>query len=218
MVGLLLKDLHILKGQKKFLYIILIVGVMTFLSGVDSSFLIGYITFMFVMFSLTTLTYDEYENGMQFLLTLPFIRKAYVAEKYLFSISAAIIGGIFGILFSFILKTINSNFTIATGVELFGVFASDLFLMGVVIMLTIPLVIKFGAEKGRVLLISAICCISLAIYGSIKVFRGFVSLEQITSFCENNSIILMILGILIYILGFIISYHSSRKILEEKEF
>ena len=36
-----------------------------------------------LIFAITTISYDEFDNGLAFLMTLPVTRKQYVAEKYL---------------------------------------------------------------------------------------------------------------------------------------
>ena len=40
-------------------------------------------TIVTAIFAITTISYDEFDNGLAFLMTLPVTRKQYVAEKYL---------------------------------------------------------------------------------------------------------------------------------------
>ena len=82
MKGLLIKDFKLLKNQKQFF---LIIGLITFMFLVTNDspyFTITYATMMFSMFTMSTISYDEYDNGAAYLFSLPISRKGYVAEKY----------------------------------------------------------------------------------------------------------------------------------------
>lgn len=81
MRGLLIKDLKLMRNQKMFLVILILLG-LVFLFTQDNSYTaIGYMTMMCAMFSVTTFTYDEIDNGNAYLFTLPFSRKDYVKEN-----------------------------------------------------------------------------------------------------------------------------------------
>lgn len=94
MKGLLIKDIKLMKNQKNFFFIMLFVAVAMLFAEFDSSFVVSYFTMIASMFVLSTISYDEYDNGYAFLFTMPFARKAYVKEKYMFSI---LMGGCAGI-------------------------------------------------------------------------------------------------------------------------
>ena len=57
----------------------------------DSLFVISYAAILFTILAISTLSYDEYENGMSFLFTLPFSRNTYVVEKYLFGMLGTVL-------------------------------------------------------------------------------------------------------------------------------
>ena len=87
MKGLFLKDFHYMLLQKSFLILILVIGFALSLTMSDGYyFVIGYLTFMGAILGTMSITMDDQKNGMSFLFTLPFSRKQYAAEKYLFSI------------------------------------------------------------------------------------------------------------------------------------
>lgn len=91
MKGLLIKDFRLLKTRGIFLLLV-VAGYTVFQLGTGSGEAgVGFATLMTGFFSLTTITYDEYENGMPFLFTLPIQRKEYVREKYLFALLVATI-------------------------------------------------------------------------------------------------------------------------------
>lgn len=83
MKGLLIKDYKLLMLQKKtFLLMLLIAICMNFAMQDNPGFIIGYLTFFAALMANTTLSYDEYGNGVLFLLTLPVTGKTYVRSKY----------------------------------------------------------------------------------------------------------------------------------------
>lgn len=150
MKGLFIKDLRLMKNQRNFLVTIVLMFLILVITGVDASFFMGYVPFLLLIVSMTTITYDELENGLAFLMVLPVSRKEYVLEKYL-------LGGLFGIgglavtVVIFIITEENaktsmtweSYLLIATGFLAFVI----LFLS-----LMIPIQLKFGSEKGRLVL------------------------------------------------------------------
>ncbi|MBR5794701.1 MAG: ABC-2 transporter permease [Erysipelotrichaceae bacterium] len=95
MKGLLVKDLRLLLSQSRFYIILLIV---LFVSGTSTqaTFVSGYIAVVFPMFAVSTISYDEYDNGNAFLFTLPFSRKEYVLAKYIFGLLLCVFGNILG--------------------------------------------------------------------------------------------------------------------------
>ena len=92
MKGLLIKDIKLMKNQKTFFTVMTFVGFLFLITQETPYFVITYITTMFSMFTITTLTYDEFENGSAFLFSLPFSRRDYVKEKYLYGIITCALG------------------------------------------------------------------------------------------------------------------------------
>ena len=89
MKGLLIKDFKLMLNQKKFfILIVLILGAIACFLDFDYYFLIGYFMFICSLFTISTISYDEFDNGNAFLFTLPFSRSRYVEEKYCFGILA----------------------------------------------------------------------------------------------------------------------------------
>lgn len=218
MKGFMIKDIKLLLGQQKFFLIILLVGFMTIVSGMEASFFVGYITFMFAMFSLTTLTYDEYDQGMEFLLTLPITRKNYVTEKYIFSVVAAAIGTIFGMLVYLAVHLVRGELTFSMLVELGTISVAEWFITIVMIAVTIPFVLKFGAERGRLVMLSVIICVFLLIYGCYQVLSAIWGAGKITLFIDTYWSLLAAIGVVLILLGLIGSYVGSIRCLSRKEF
>ena len=70
MKGLLIKDFRLLKGQVYFLLIVTVCVIVFMING-SEAFGVAYVCSMVALLSLTTVSYDEYENGSAFLFTLP---------------------------------------------------------------------------------------------------------------------------------------------------
>ena len=82
MKGLLVKDFKLMKGQKNFFLIIAAIAASTAFFSDDTSFFMGFLPFILSMFALSTISYDEFDNGNAFLFTLPISRTGYTIEKY----------------------------------------------------------------------------------------------------------------------------------------
>lgn len=147
MKGLLIKDLKLLKTQKYFL-IIVAAGCIGFLvAGKAISAVFAYASAIAAMVAVTTINYDENDNGMSFLFTFPVSRKKYVLEKYLFGM----------LLLAFVMAVGSGAAAVisAAKVQFYpqqewyaSIFSS--FLAAVLILsVYIPVQLKFGAEKSR---------------------------------------------------------------------
>ena len=84
MKGLLTKDFRILAGQKRYFTIIILIAAIFLCSGQPAQIIVGYCTMFGMLFTVNTISYDEFDHGYLFLFTLPVTRKDYVLEKYVF--------------------------------------------------------------------------------------------------------------------------------------
>ena len=91
MKGLLIKDYKLMLGQKSFFGMEALMSVLYLAIYKDPTFAVVFITVMCTMFTISTLSYDEYENGMAYLFTLPISRNTYVLEKYAFALVNCIV-------------------------------------------------------------------------------------------------------------------------------
>ena len=150
MKGLLIKDFKLLKGQKQFFAAVLIVMTVFLMTSTSLSFVISYITVMMGMLTLTTIGYDEHENGMGYLFTLPVSRKGYVREKYLFGIMTtlpvlAVVSAI-----AFLVSGIRHiDFSVE---EWGGAIMGSMLIVTMMLSLLIPIELKFGAERSRIVM------------------------------------------------------------------
>ena len=81
---MLTKDFRILAGQKRYFTIIILIALIFLCSGQPAQIIVGYCTMFGMLFTVNTISYDEFDHGYLFLFTLPVTRKDYVLEKYVF--------------------------------------------------------------------------------------------------------------------------------------
>ena len=146
MTGLIVKDICLLKQRKT--TFILFLGISFFLSlSMDASFLVTYVSMVGVILAASTISLDEYDNGYSFLMTLPIDAKTYVLEKYSFC-SIALAGSW---VLALVLQVISNTVQHVQG-ALKEMFVLDLIYIPIFLLILcfyIPVLIKFGAEKGR---------------------------------------------------------------------
>ena len=70
MKGLLIKDLRLLGGQKTFFGALIVIAAGMTLFTEDTTFAVGFLALVASMFSLSSISYDEMDNGNAFLFCL----------------------------------------------------------------------------------------------------------------------------------------------------
>ena len=106
MKGLLIKDFRLAFINIRILCIVAAVIFLIVGCGDEDGieFIVYFVTAMCMMMVITTISYDDSDNGLAFLLTLPVSRKTYVTEKYIF----AFLGGYGGFFLSFAIAVLYS--------------------------------------------------------------------------------------------------------------
>lgn len=149
MSGLFEKDFRLLKQRKSTLIIFIVLAfVMSF--SMDSSFLISYFSMMGFFIAISTISYDEFENGFSFLMTLPITPRLYVIEKYLFGAVSMITFAASAMIIQFFSNTIRQVPYVLTDMLLGALLYLPIFLL--IMGFYIPVHLKFGAEKSRLVL------------------------------------------------------------------
>lgn len=210
MKGLLIKDLAILKQQSRSLIAIVLIAVFMMMAEKNVNFVISYVNILFVMFGITTLNYDAFDNGFTFLFTLPITKKMYVAEKYLFSLMCVATGIILSVVFIFAVGQMSSE---AVGFLVGYVWFAVIFLS-----LLLPIELKFGPEKGRVAMI-VLFAIIMSLAFVVKKLAGEMDFTKLVYFLETSSKgVLIAIGCVTVVAIMVISYLISCRIMEKKEF
>ncbi len=216
MLGLIEKDLRLTLKRKQTLMVFFVMALIMGLS-MDGSFIIGYLTMFASIVAIGTISYDEFDNGFSFLMTLPFGRKTYVREKYLFSLMLAAIAWCFGIILCCVENAIRQNGAIRAD-ELPKLFAFiPLMYLSAAIM--IPLQLKFGSEKSRIVLFIIFGILAALLFGGARTSVGTKILGRLVEVLDQMSsavVLAVIVAVCMLLAGG--SYYCSIKIMEKKEF
>ncbi len=220
MSGLIVKDINLLKSQKTTLLVMLFMIFALPVMGMGIEFTMGYTAFVFVVLITGTLSYDEFDRGMSFLMTLPVERKTYVREKYLLGI----ISVAFGLTLSAVVNAVM-NYQ-----ELFGAGQSIAefvgYIFGIFLAITIvwdvmlPMQIKFGAEKSRICLLFVTAVCAFVIYMGQKLIEsGKANVSGLVKWLNGLSELqILSICLILAVIAFMISYRISVSIIEKKEY
>ena len=214
MSGLIEKDLCMLFQNKKFLILYFLLMLVMFLNG-DASFLVFFCGFFGLMIASSSIGYDEYDNGYPFLFTLPITRREYVKEKYVLTFLLVLLFWGFGMLLSMIKMFIDPlTFSYQQ------VYAAGIYLVYVIFLmfLILPIYLKYGGEKGRIVIILAV----LICLCPIVVFLNFMpagEVNRLILWSQQLPVWAYIIGLgMLWILAGFFSYRLSVRIMQHKQF
>lgn len=217
MKGLLIKDLRLMKMQKNFFILMIVIGIGLVLAGNEISFTLGFLSFVISLFSISTISYDEFDNGYPFLFTLPISRSLYVKEKYVLSLILGLGSLILATVICAIITLFKNN------IPLFDLLMMALMILPYIILvqaIMIPFQLKFGVERGRIAIIGVLGAIILL---GILIFQGLKILKiNFAVIVKQISVLdIRVLGLILIILAMMILFISliiSIKIMKQKEF
>lgn len=210
MLGLIKKDFLLIKANSKSMAIIFVIYLMLAFQGTfDVTFIVPLIG---IMLFISTFSYDDFNNWNSYAVTLPDGRKNVVRAKYIASIILTIVLGILSLAIG-----VGIGYAKTNSINLDEIISS---LMGtilssvIIISLLYPIVFKFGATNGRIILFAVVFGIA-GIIGIISNFADMTSVINMVNKLDNYSFIAIPI-ISIILLG--ISYLISNKIYQNKEF
>ena len=217
MTGLLIKDFRLLKVQKNFFALITFILFGQILFAENNFFAISFASLTFSLLSISTVSYDEFDNGKPFLFSLPVTRKGYVLEKYCFGL---ILGGaawFVSTLLVVIVQLIKGNASL-TDLLLPSLAFLPLVLFFLAVML--PIQLKFGSEKGRIVLIGVIGLIFLLGVLAVKAAEALhIDLAFLFNSLSSLSMSALIFGaIAVMLLLLLLSLKISMAVMNRKEF
>ena len=221
MKGLLVKDLKIIMQNKTMLAVLVIIEAVFFVmqEADGMGFVIAYMLMGCGMMALSTVTMDEHDKSMGFLMTMPVSRRDYALEKYVLTFLCMLAGGLaaflpYGLLLS---GEAGRMFTAVMGIVP---------VMVVIQMVALPAQMKFGGEKGRIVLaciFAAVMLVMIAVEKIGKQYGGQPWLRDLVKEVSDGirktgtagavGIAAAVCAVCIWI-----SYLASRRIMEKKEF
>ena len=216
MKGLLLKDMLILKNQKKTMLMIVILGIALSLTMQITS-VIAYFMMLGCMLALGTFAYDEMDNGYSFLFTLPVSRKTYVREKYLFMITWVLICAVFGIICCGILVLTGLGKLENGWSDIPEYTLSMLTVILLIIAVSVPLRVKFGSERSRIVIYIIVGAgLLLGVITSRIAGPAAESAKALIAGLDPAKVIPILAAVSVILL--LISEQITQKIIAKKEF
>lgn len=215
MRGLLEKDICLLKASRQTIVLFFLLAVVLGM-GQTNTFILGYLPFFMIVLLTGTISYDEMDHGFSFLFTLPVDRKTYIREKYVFCMAGTFLALAVAEIIYFASKKVHGiAVQPAENVAMFPVFLAIMF---IAVSAMVPVQVKYGIEKARIV-IAGIC---FAMAGGIlfvqkidngaALKKGFEWIDQISPLTTAMGSLVLSLVLLA------VSYGVSTKIMEKKEF
>ena len=217
MKGLLIKDFRLMKVQKNFFALIMVIGIGMALFSNNTSYTIGFVSFIFSLFSVSTISYDELDNGNAFVFSLPISRKTYAVEKYCF-------GLIMGLGAWLAVSVLATAAGVARGqgsvkellITAFIVLPLVLFMLAVMV----PVMLKFGAERGRIAMVIcfAVVYLTIALLAQSAEQWGTDFLPLLDSLPEIGIGAFLVILVAVTVLILLLSVRMSVGIIKKKEY
>ena len=210
MTGLVKKDLYLSLSMLKSYVLVAVVFALLTLTGIyDISFFVTYLSVMCIMIPVNLFAYDEQARWDKYAAALPSGRAGVVKARYLFTILICL----GSLLFALLLQLIVALFTGARGQA-----RTDLLLSGLLPTaygcfmnaVLLPLLFKFGSQKGRIYLLLALGV------GVGVIFGGLTGLKEMGISLSELTLPLFVLPV-VGLLTLIPSYFLSRRIFFHKD-
>ena len=210
MKSFLIKDFILLKQRKSF-FMVCFLMIVAMIYTKNIVFFIDYFSILAMILAFSTMSYDSHDNGMVFLMTMPNARKNYARAKY--ALCGILLLASWGV--PYLVKVVSS-------------IKADILLDSIIIMpicilicsVMIPVMLKFGAEKGRLVLALG--------FGTLTIIAVVIMKTEILSNLFGLAILEVgnlfgfeILGIaacVVILIGLVVSIIISDKIMEKREF
>ena len=215
MAGLFEKDIRLIMQRKKDLMILILLSVFLAYTQ-EGTFIVSYLPAVATIMIIGTMSYDELDNGYRFLLTLPVTTRIYVIEKYIFCVAGIFMSWILAVVLYFFMGVLHGNkINIVSDIPMLVLFfiATE-----ALVFIVLPMQIKFGIEKSRVVILIVCGAIIGGIIGISKVIDIAGIINKIRWIDRLNIAVLVSGGIFIVFGIGIISCFAGCKIMENKEF
>ena len=215
MKGLFVKDLKLMMLQKNFLLLILaiVIGMMIFTD--DVIFPLGFLSFIVSLFTVSTISYDDFDNGNAFLFTLPITRNHYVSEKYFLGLLLGCIAWVLATVLGIITTVLKDTLPITDLVQ------SSLMILPIMIVvqaIMLPFQLKFGGDKGRIGVLGGLEVITLVIVKGAEAIFNIDLVSLLDNLPTVSMGVLIAIAIIIALLMLLVSMKISLSIMNKKEF
>lgn len=213
MKGLLLKDYYmILKYCRIYGLIVLVFGACSLVNQ-SNLFMLAYPAVLCGINCVTLLSYDERSKWQQYCETLPYTRKQVVDSKYL--LSGILISGLAVLLAAAhsLAGAVRGNFDPIWVLNVFCLIWAVGYLFSAI---CLPMIFKFGSEKGRIMYIAVVIifCVGFVTFG-VNV-SDTVQNEEAQLFLMSNPAYMGAAAVVSFVL-FVISMKLSERFYMNRE-
>lgn len=219
MKALFIKDIRIVLKQQRVLIcaFFAVITILAFATD-NSMYAVAFVLFLVPTMMLTTISYDTFENGMSYIMSLPVSVKDYVTEKYILTVASSLIFNIMATILINVVLSIGKGVSIMP-LELIVNAMLAQFMVLIYISLVLPVDIRFGTDKGMIIVVLMAVVIGAVgpMLGNINVDSGLMyklSEAEITSVPVNQALLLMSVGGVFAI----VSYFISVKLMKQMEY
>ena len=208
MIGLIMKDLLLIKGNLKTAILLFIVFILLAINGNGNFAFIP--AFISVMLFMSTFSYDEFNHFDAYAITMPNGKTNIVKAKYIASMILVLIACLVTFVICFVIGYIQNSLDLN---ELFYTILGSGLAITLFQALIYPFIFKFGIEKGRIGIFIGVFFI-VAIIGYI-LEKGIQLPANVITFVNQY---FLILCPIILIICLFISYIISKRIYLKKQF
>ena len=210
MKGLLIKDLCLLKSQKKILPVYLMLTVW-FTVMHNDGFGVPFLMMMASILMISTISYDEVDHSETHLFALPFDRKTYAQEKFvlgfiLMAASLALAGACLAVRMLFE--------PVTGGTDVGSLFIFSAFAGAAIIAVMVPVRIRFGGDQGRIVVFALFAVVALGVLMITKLLPG--AQEQVVGFLARlgqQAVMLIAAGLVlaVIVVGYLLAVHWIKR-------
>ena len=216
MKGLLIKDIRTIMQQKTTLMLMWLVGVFMLFTYDSYEFSITYIMFVSGTLTMTTISYDDFNKGMTFLMTLPITRSMYVKSKYVFMLLNLLVNAVVISVLSMIAVQVR-KMPMGLNDVLFTTTIAVCCLM-LFLSVILPFLFKFGAEKGRVVMFIMVGAITAIAFAITKVAPKANMGDLVAKLQQLSLPVVMVIIVAIALCLLMVSMSISSSIIKKKEY
>ena len=184
-------------------------------SGQPAQIIVGYCTMFGMLFTVNTISYDEFDHGYLFLFTLPVTRKDYVLEKYVFMMLCG--GGFWAVSAAagFVADYIRGD--VVSLLEWLMPMFLILLEMTIFLAVMLPVSLKYGMEKSR----TATMILGFAVLGAAIAARKLLPENYAGGLrwsAQLNPAAVTVVVFLVSLATLAVSFAGSVRIMQKKVF
>ena len=212
MLGLIKKDLLLLKSNLVYFFVIALIYSLLIVEGTFGISFILVLPIIAVIMFLSTFSYDDFNKWDAYAITLPVLRKNIIKSKYIATLIIILGSSLLGLLISLLISVLPNQ-----------IFSLDIFIeeflsaiLGAIIFISImfPLIYKIGIEKARI-------SVFVVVFGLLIIFNflgGFIDFSGILDKLDYLNDVWFIVIPIIAMLFILVSYIITSRIYLKKEF